>query len=94
VAETHVLTAVLTPDPDGGYVTQIAELPGAISHGDTVAEALANVRAAAGFYLEDATAVGESVARERRHSIRADTALMIMETARTATVSHSSDPSP
>lgn len=55
MAETHVLTAVLTPDPDGGYVAQIAELPGAISQGETVEEALANVREAAELYLEDAT---------------------------------------
>jgi predicted RNase H-like HicB family nuclease len=56
MAETHVVTAVLTPDPDGGYVAQIAELPGAISQGETVEEALANVRQAAELYLEDATA--------------------------------------
>jgi predicted RNase H-like HicB family nuclease len=55
VAETRLLTAVLTPDPDGGYVAQIAELPGAISQGETVEEALANVREAAELYLEDAT---------------------------------------
>jgi predicted RNase H-like HicB family nuclease len=55
MAERRVLTAVLTPDPDGGYVAQIAELPGAISQGDTVEEALANVREAAELYLEDAT---------------------------------------
>lgn len=55
VADVRVLTAVLVPDPDGGYVAQIAELPGAISQGDTVEEALANVREAAEAYLEDAT---------------------------------------
>jgi predicted RNase H-like HicB family nuclease len=26
MARRHVLTAVLTPDPDGGYVAQVAEL--------------------------------------------------------------------
>jgi len=55
MVEVCVLTAVLVPDPDGGYVAQIAELPGAISQGDTVEEALANVREAAELYLEDAT---------------------------------------
>ncbi|WP_083731365.1 type II toxin-antitoxin system HicB family antitoxin [Protofrankia sp. BMG5.30] len=55
VAETRLLTAVLTPDPDGGYVVQIVELPGVISQGDTVEEALANIREAAELYLEDAT---------------------------------------
>lgn len=56
MSQTVVLTAVLTPDPDGGYVAQMAELPGAISQGDTVEEALANVREAAELYLESATA--------------------------------------
>lgn len=55
MVDMRVLTAVLVPDPDGGYVAQIAELPGAISQGDTVEEALANVREAAEAYLEDAT---------------------------------------
>ncbi len=55
VAETRLLTALLTPDPDGGYVAQIVELPGVISQGDTVEEALANIREAAEIYLEDAT---------------------------------------
>lgn len=55
MADVRVLTAVLVPDLDGGYVAQIAELPGAISQGDTVEEALANVREAAEAYLEDAT---------------------------------------
>ncbi|MGH3749818.1 MAG: type II toxin-antitoxin system HicB family antitoxin [Micromonosporaceae bacterium] len=55
MAETRLLTAVLTPDPDGGYVARIAELPGAISQGETIEEALANVREAAELYLEDAS---------------------------------------
>jgi predicted RNase H-like HicB family nuclease len=55
MGEMRVLTALLVPDPDGGYVAQTAELPGAISQGDTVEEALANVREAAELYLEDAT---------------------------------------
>lgn len=55
MAEKHVLTVVLTPDLDGGYVAQVAELPGAISQGESVEEALANVREAAELYLSDAT---------------------------------------
>jgi predicted RNase H-like HicB family nuclease len=69
VAETRVLTAVLTPDPDGGYVAQVAELPGAISQGDTVEQALANVREAAELYLEDATA--EELAALDAHPVTA-----------------------
>lgn len=56
MADTHLLTAILTPDPDGGFTAQVAELPGAISQGETVEEALANVSEAAALYLEVATA--------------------------------------
>lgn len=69
MAQTHVLAAVLTPDPDGGYVAQVAELPGAISQGETVEEALANVREAAELYLEDATA--EELAALDAHPVTA-----------------------
>lgn len=65
----RVLTAVLVPDPDGGYVAHIAELPGAISQGDTVEEALANVREAAEAYLEDATP--EEIAALDAHPVTA-----------------------
>ena len=69
MAEMRVLTAMLVPDPDGGYVAQIAELPGAISQGDTVEEALANVREAAEAYLEDATP--EEIAALDAHPVTA-----------------------
>ena len=69
MAEVRVLTAMLVPDPDGGYVAQIAELPGAISQGDTVEEALANVREAAEAYLEDATP--EEIAALDAHPVTA-----------------------
>lgn len=69
MAQTYVLTAVLTPDPDGGYAVQVAELPGAISQGETVEEALANVREAAELYLEDATS--EELAALDAHPVTA-----------------------
>lgn len=60
---------MLVPDPDGGYVAQIAELPSAISQGDTAEEALANVREAAEAYLEDATP--EEIEALDAHSVTA-----------------------
>jgi predicted RNase H-like HicB family nuclease len=69
MAQKYVLTAVLTPDLEGGYVVQVAELPGAISQGETVEEALANVREAAELYLEDATA--EEIAALDAHPVTA-----------------------
>ncbi|WP_236791688.1 type II toxin-antitoxin system HicB family antitoxin [Amycolatopsis sp. GM8] len=55
MAESYFLTALLTPDPDGGQVVQIVERPGAIIQSETVEAALANVRDAAELSLEEAT---------------------------------------
>lgn len=44
---------ILTPDSDdGGYVVTVPSLPGCISEGDTVEEALANAKNAIALYLE------------------------------------------
>lgn len=45
-------TAILTKDPDGGYVAQNPET-GTTSQGDTIDEALANLREATELYLEE-----------------------------------------
>jgi predicted RNase H-like HicB family nuclease len=46
------LTAVLTPDPDGGFVAQNPET-GTTTQGDSIDEALANLREATQLYLEE-----------------------------------------
>lgn len=46
------LTAVLTPAPEGGYVALNPET-GTTTQGETVEEALENLREATGLYLED-----------------------------------------
>jgi len=46
------LTAVLTLDPDGGYVALNPET-GTTTQGDTVPEALANLKEATELYLEE-----------------------------------------
>ena len=46
------LTAVLTPDVDGGYVAFNPET-GTTTQGDTVAEAMANLKEATELYLEE-----------------------------------------
>jgi predicted RNase H-like HicB family nuclease len=41
------LTVILTPDEDdGGYVAECPAIPGCISEGDSVEEALANIKEA------------------------------------------------
>jgi predicted RNase H-like HicB family nuclease len=46
------LTAILTPDADGGYVATNPET-GTTSQGENVAEALANLKEATTLYLEE-----------------------------------------
>ena len=47
---------VLTPDEDGGYVASAPGLPGCVTHGTTIGQAIANAREAATVYLDGATA--------------------------------------
>ncbi len=46
------LTAVLTPDPEGGYVALNPET-GSTTQGETVSEALDNLREATELFLEE-----------------------------------------
>lgn len=46
------MKVVLEPSDEGGYTIYAPALPGCISEGETVDEALANIREAIAFYLE------------------------------------------
>lgn len=46
------LKVVLEPSDEGGYTIFVPSLPGCISEGDSVTEALANIRKAIELYLE------------------------------------------
>ena len=46
------LTAVLTPEPDGGYIAHNPET-GTTTQGDSVSEALSNLKEATELYLEE-----------------------------------------
>ncbi|MEA3459716.1 MAG: type II toxin-antitoxin system HicB family antitoxin [Chloroflexota bacterium] len=46
------LKVVLEPSDEGGYTIYVPSLPGCISEGDTVEEALANIQEAVELYLE------------------------------------------
>jgi len=43
---------VLEPSDEGGYTVYVPSLPGCISEGDTVEDALANIQEALELYLE------------------------------------------
>ena len=46
------LKIVLEPSPEGGYTAFVPSLPGCISEGGTLEEALENIREAIDLYLE------------------------------------------
>jgi predicted RNase H-like HicB family nuclease len=46
------LKVVLEPSDEGGYTVYVPSLPGCISEGETVEEALTNIREAIDLYLE------------------------------------------
>lgn len=52
---------ILEPDEAGGYVVTCPSLTGCYSQGDTVAEALANIREAIELCLEDMRDRGEQI---------------------------------
>lgn len=53
---------ILIPDMEsGGYVVEVPSLPGCYSQGETVEEALANIREAIDLHIESMMAHGEEV---------------------------------
>lgn len=48
------LKVVLEPSDDGGYTVYVPALPGCVSDGETVEEALTNIREAIKLYIESA----------------------------------------
>ena len=47
------LKVILEPSDEGGFTVYVPSLPGCISEGDTVEEAMLNIRAAIDLYLEE-----------------------------------------
>ncbi len=46
------LKVILEPSDEGGFTVYVPSLPGCISEGDTMEEALVNIREAIDLYLE------------------------------------------
>jgi predicted RNase H-like HicB family nuclease len=47
------LKVILEPSDDGGFTVYVPSLPGCISEGETLEEALENIREAIDLYLEE-----------------------------------------
>jgi predicted RNase H-like HicB family nuclease len=58
-----VFKIVLEPSDEGGFTATVPVLPGCVSEGETVEEAMANIQEAIDLYLEP---VGETNAKGRR----------------------------
>ncbi|HVA25623.1 MAG TPA: type II toxin-antitoxin system HicB family antitoxin [Chloroflexota bacterium] len=59
-------TVLLTPEPEeGGFSVSVPALPGCFTQGETVDEALANVRDAIAFHLDCLAEEGEAIPEEQ-----------------------------
>lgn len=57
----RTFAVVLVPQPDGGFFIECPALPGCYTQGDTVQEALDNIREAIELAVEDIEAQNETV---------------------------------
>lgn len=61
-------TIILDPDPDeGGYTVTVPALPGCVTQGETIEEAIAMAKDAIRLYIETLVENGEPVPEEREH---------------------------
>ena len=51
------LNVILEPSDEGGYTVYVPSLPGCISEGDNIEDALNNIKEASELYLESETTV-------------------------------------
>ena len=49
------------PDPDGGYVAEIKDLPGCLTQGETIEEMLQNINEARELWLETVYELGRAI---------------------------------
>lgn len=57
-AQAYTYTVLLEPDEDGGFVVTCPELPGLVSHGDTLEDAREHAGEAIALYRECLAAEG------------------------------------
>jgi antitoxin HicB len=61
-------TIILHPDPDeGGYTVTVPALPGCVTQGETLEEAITMAKDAIRLYVESLRADGEPIPEEREH---------------------------
>ena len=67
--KTYDFKVILEPDETGGYVISCPSLPGCYSQGDSIDEALENIKEAIALCLEDMEAEGEQIPDSSRSLI-------------------------
>jgi antitoxin HicB len=63
---------LLNKEPEGGFTVTVPTLPGCITYGETMDEAVANVKEAIELYIESLVAHGEPIPTEENtfeHSV-------------------------
>ena len=61
-------TIILEPDPDeGGYTVTVPALPGCVTQGETIEEAIVMAKDAIRLYIETLIAEGQPVPLEHEH---------------------------
>lgn len=55
---------LLTPEPEGGYTASVPTLPGCITYGETVDEAMSMAKEAVELYIESLVAHNEPIPDE------------------------------
>ena len=56
----------MNEEPEGGFTVSVPSLPGCITYGETVSEAIAMAREAIELYIESLVAHGEPVPTEEK----------------------------
>jgi antitoxin HicB len=64
--KTLTYRILLREEPEGGYTVIVPSLPGCVTYGETVQEAIAMAREAIELYLESLAANGEEIPTEER----------------------------
>jgi len=60
----HTYRILLNKEPEGGFTVIVPTLPGCITYGETMDEAIANAKEAAELFLESLKAHGEPIPTE------------------------------
>lgn len=60
----HTYRVLLNKEPEGGYTALVPTLPGCVTYGETLDEAIVNVREAVELYLESLREHNEPVPTE------------------------------